>query len=93
MAGSDSSSTQSQNRSYSSSDGRGSTFDRNVQSLIKSRGSFSLEQPDESKNTKYKYFQKIGMRRPEAIAKNSVALNNDWNNTAYSAIHRDGSFS
>lgn len=93
MAGSDSSSTQSQNRSYVSNDGRGSTFDRNVQSYLKSRGSFTMDQPDESKNTKYKYFQKVGMRRPEAIAKNSVALNNDWNNTAYSAIHQDKSFS
>lgn len=46
----------------------------------------------ESKNTKYKYFQKVGMRRPEALSKNSVSLNNDYNNTAFSSIERDKSF-
>jgi hypothetical protein len=40
---------------------------------------------DESKNTKYKYFQHVGMRRPEALAKNSVTLSNDYNNTAFIA--------
>lgn len=93
MAGSDSSSTQSQNRSYLSRDGRSSTFDRNTQSYLKDRTGFSVQEPEESKNSKYKYFQKVGMRRPEAIAKNSVALNNDWNNTAFSAINQDKSFS
>lgn len=92
MAGSDSSSTQSQNRSFVGSDGRGSTYDRNMQSYLRQRGNFIVTEPEESKNTKYKYFQKVGMRRPEAIAKNSVALNNDWNNTAFSAIYQDKSF-
>lgn len=92
MAGADSSSTQSSNRSYIGSDGRGSTFDRNMQSYLKNRGNFIEKQPEESKNTKYKYFQKVGMRKPEAVARNSVALNNDWNNTAFSSIYRDKSF-
>lgn len=92
MAGADGSSTQSSNRSYIGSDGRGSTFDRNMQSYLKNRGNFIQQNPDETKNTKYKYFQKIGLRRPEATAKNSVALNNDWNNTAFSAIYQDKSF-
>lgn len=92
MAGADGSSSQSSNRSYIGSDGRGSTFDRNMQSYLKNRGNFIAQQPEESKNTKYKYFQKVGMRRPEAIAKNSVALNNDWNNTPFSAIYQDKSF-
>ena len=92
MAGSDSSSTQSSNKSYVSNDGKGSTFDRNMQSYLKNRGNFIEKTPDEAKNTKYKYFQKIGLRRPEAIARNSVALNNDWNNTAFSAIYQDKSF-
>jgi hypothetical protein len=92
MAGTDSSSTQSQNRSYLGSDGRGSTFDRNVQSYLKNRNGYAEQNLDETKNSKYKYFQKIGMRKPEAIAKNSVALNNDWNNTAFSAIYQDKTF-
>lgn len=92
MAGADGSSTQSSNRSYVGNDGKGSTFDRNMQSYLKNRGNFIEKTPDEAKNTKYKYFQKIGLRRPEAIARNSVALNNDWNNTAFSAIYQDKSF-
>jgi len=92
MAGGDSSSTQSQNRSYIGSDGRGSTFDRNMQSYLKNRGDFIQQNLDDSKNNKYKYFQKIGLRKPEAVAKNSVALNNDWNNTAFSAIYQDKTF-
>jgi len=92
MAGADGSSTQSQNRSYIGSDGRGSTFDRNMQSYLRQRGNFIVSQPEESKNTKYKHFQKVGMRKPEAVAKNSVALNNDWNNTAFSAIYQDKTF-
>jgi len=92
MAGADSSSTQSQNRSFVGSDGRGSTFDRNVQSYLKNRNGYAEQNIDETKNAKYKHFQKIGMRKPEAIARNSVALNNDWNNTAFSAIYQDKTF-
>jgi hypothetical protein len=64
-----------------------------MQSLLKSRGQFTVQEPDEAKNTKYKYFQKVGMRRPEAISKNSVALNNDWNNTPFADIQQDKTFS
>jgi hypothetical protein len=92
MAGVGSSSTPSNNKSYVTNDGKSSTFDRNMQSYLKNRGNFIQQTPDEAKNTKYKYFQKIGLRRPEAVAKNSVALNNDWNNTAFSAIYQDKSF-
>jgi hypothetical protein len=92
MAGIGSSTTPSSNKQYQGADGKGSTFDRNMQSYLKNRGNFVVTQTDESKNTKYKYFQKIGMRKPEAIAKNSVALNNDFNNTAFSAIYQDKSF-
>lgn len=92
MAGIGSSTTPSSNKQYQGSDGKGSTFDRNMQSYLKNRGNFIQQTPDEAKNTKYKYFQKIGLRRPEAIAKNSVALNNDWNGTAFSAIYQDKSF-
>jgi len=92
MAGTGSSTTPSTNSHSPSSDGRGATYDRNMQSYLKNKGDFTVTQPEEAKNTKYKYFQKVGMRRPEAIAKNSVALNNDWNNTAFSAIYQDKSF-
>jgi hypothetical protein len=63
-----------------------------MQSYLKNRGDFIQQNLDDSKNNKYKYFQKIGLRKPEAVAKNSVALNNDWNNTAFSAIYQDKTF-
>ena len=79
-------------RPHLSRDGKGSTFDRNLKSQLQGKGAYKVIQPDELKNTKYKYFQKVGMSRPEAVAKNSVALNNDWNNTPLSVLDQDRSF-
>jgi hypothetical protein len=83
------------NRTNISRDGKSSTYDRSMTSYMKSRTpyNYNVLDSDESKNTKYKYFQNVGMRRPEAIAKNSVTLNNDYNNTAFSSIDQDRSFS
>lgn len=94
MAGSDSSSTQSNNKNFVARDGRSSTFDRSMTSLLKARTPYAYDvlDTDETKNTKYKYFKKVGMRRPEAIAKNSIALSNDFNNTPYGMMHKDSSF-
>ena len=82
------------NRSNTARDGKSSMYDRSLTSYMKSRSpyNYNVLDTDESKNTKYKYFQNVGMRRPEAIAKNSIALNNDFNNTAYSSIEQDKSF-
>ena len=81
-------------RSYQTTDGKSSMYDRSMMTYLKNRlpYNYSVLDTDESKNTKYKYFQKVGMRRPEAISKNSVTLNNPFNNTAFSAIERDKSF-
>lgn len=69
------------------------SYDRSMAAHLRGKSPLYREViPDEQKNTKYKTFQKVGMRRPEAIARNSVALNNDWNNTAFSAINQDRSF-
>ena len=82
------------NRSNLSRDGKSGMYDRSLTSYLKNRlpYNYSVLDSDDSKNTKYKYFQKVGMRRPEAIAKNSITLSNDFNNTAYSSIERDKSF-
>jgi hypothetical protein len=82
------------NRSNLSRDGKSGMYDRSMQTYLKNRVpyNYSVLDSDESKNTKYKYFQKVGMRRPEALAKNSVTLNNPYNNTAFSAIERDKTF-
>jgi hypothetical protein len=83
------------NRTNISRDGKSSTYDRSMTSYLKNRlpYNYNVLDSDESKNPKYKYFQHVGMRRPEAIAKNSVTLSNDYNNTAFSAIEQDKSFS
>jgi hypothetical protein len=83
------------NRTNIARDGKSSTYDRSMTSYLKNRlpYNYNVLDSDESKNTKYKYFQHVGMRRPEALAKNSVTLSNDYNNTAFSAIEQDKSFS
>lgn len=83
------------NRTNVARDGKSSTYDRSMTSYLKNRlpYNYNILDSDESKNPKYKYFQHVGMRRPEAIAKNSVTLSNDYNNTAFSAIEQDKSFS
>jgi hypothetical protein len=82
------------NRSNLSRDGKSGMYDRSMQTYLKNRlpYNYSVLDSDESKNTKYKYFQRVGLRRPEALAKNSVTLNNPYNNTAFSSIERDKSF-
>jgi hypothetical protein len=82
------------NRTNLTRDGKSGMYDRSMHTYLKSRlpYNYSVLDSDESKNTKYKFFQKVGMRRPEAIAKNSVTLNNPYNNTTFSAIERDKSF-
>lgn len=94
MAGSDSSTTANSNKNFVSSDGRSATFDRSMTSYLNSRSNnaYDMLDSDENKNTKYKYFKKVGMRRAEAISKNSIALSNDFNNTAYGMMHKDSSF-
>ncbi len=73
--------------------GSASRYDRSMNSYLKNRiPGYNVLDTDEAKNTKYKYFQHVGMKRPEAIAKNSVTLNNDFNNTAFSSIDQDKSF-
>lgn len=83
------------NRTNVSRDGKSGTYDRSMTSYLKNRlpYSYNILDTDDAKNPKYKYFQHVGMRRPEAIAKNSVTLSNDYNNTAFSAIEQDKSFS
>lgn len=82
------------NRTNLTRDGKSGMYDRSMTSYLKDRlpYNYSILDSPETKNTKYKYFQRVGMRRPEAIAKNSIALNNPYNNTAFSSIERDGSF-
>ena len=83
-----------QNKSYVSNDGRGSTFGRNLVQYIQNRLPYtsSLDEGD-SLNPKYKYFNKAGTRRAEALAKTSVSASNPYNNMAIGDFGKDTSFS
>jgi len=83
------------NRTNISRDGKSSTYDRSMTSYLKNRlpYNYNILDSEDSKNPKYKYFQHVGMRRPEALSKHSVTLSNDYNNTAFSSIEQDKSFS
>ena len=43
-------------------------------------------------NPKYNTFQDVGMNRPEALAKNSIFFNNDFNNTPSGHVSVDGNY-
>ena len=44
-------------------------------------------------NPKYNTFEETGMRRVEALAKNSIFYNNDFNNTGAGQVSVDGNYS
>jgi len=85
----------SPNNSYlPTNDGRGNTFDRGLVAFIKNRlpYNFSIFDTEEAKNPKYKYFEKAGIRRAEALARHSIAISNEFNNTPYGALDKDTTF-
>lgn len=94
MAGADGSATQSNNQNYITRDGRAQTYDRSLRANLKLRTpqNFGVVDTAETLNRKYKYFHDMGIRRPEAIAKNSIALSNDFNNVDFSVIDQDKRF-
>lgn len=64
-----------------------------VAQYIKARlGDFQVKQPGIELNPKYHAFKSAGIRRAEAVAKNSVALSNEFNNSATGLFDRDNSF-
>ena len=44
-------------------------------------------------NPKYNTFEDVGMKRTEALAKNSIFFNNEFNNTGSGQISVDGNYS
>jgi len=44
-------------------------------------------------NPKYNSFEEVGMKRTEALAKNSIFFNNEYNNTGSGQISVDGNYS
>lgn len=80
---------------YISDNGKASTFGRQLMSYISDRLPYNYKIIDNAneKNPKYEVFQKSGIRRAELLAKNSISLSNDYNNTNIAAIERDNSLS
>ena len=94
MAGIGSSTSSNQNPSYVTNDGRASTFGRNLIQYIQNRLPYaSTGQPEsDALNPKYKFFQKTGMKRAEALAKASVSSSNPYNNIPIGDFAKDSSF-
>ena len=94
MPGSGSSTSSDQNRSYVTNDGRASTFGRNLIQYIQNRLPYATDGRGENDalNPKYKFFQKAGMRRAEALAKASVSSSNPFNNIPIGDFAKDSSF-
>ena len=94
MAGTGSSTSPNQNPSYVTNDGKASTFGRNLIQYIQNRLPYaSTGQPESDVlNPKYKFFQKTGMKRAEALAKASVSSSNPYNNIPIGDFAKDSSF-
>ena len=94
MPGLGSSTSSDQNRSYVTNDGRAATFGRNLIQYIQNRLPYATDGRGENDalNPKYKFFQKAGMRRAEALAKASVSSSNPFNNIPIGDFAKDSSF-
>ena len=94
MPGSGSSTSSNQNPSYVTNDGRASTFGRNLIQYIQNRLPYSStgEPEGDALNPKYKFFQKTGLKRAEALAKSSVSSSNPYNNIPIGDFAKDSSF-
>jgi hypothetical protein len=81
------------NRSYVSSDGKSSTFGRSLVQYIQNRLPYTdTVSSDDQLNPKYKFFNKTGSRRAEALAKTSVSSSNSYNNVAIGEFGKDTTF-
>ena len=80
--------------SNDSSTSNSSTYGGGLKSKLASGPStvYAEVNTTDDKNPKYKDFQKVGMRKPEVLSKNSIALSNEYNNIANAAIDQDKTF-
>jgi len=90
----DSSTTSTQNRNYVGNDGRSSTFGKNLMSYIQNKLPYSniIDPNQNDLNPKYKIFADTGIRRSEALAKNSISISNEYNNMPIGSMGKDTSF-
>jgi len=89
----DLSTSSNNNRSYVRDDGRASTFGRSLTNYIQNRLPYtSVSYDNDSLNPKFKYFTNTGIRRTEALARNSISMSNDYNNIPIGAFDKDTTF-
>jgi hypothetical protein len=86
--------TPTRNQQYVKNDGRSSTFGRNLMSYIQNKLPYSnIIDPNQNElNPKYKIFADTGMRRSEALAKQSISISNEYNNMPIGSMGKDTSF-
>lgn len=86
--------TPNNNSNYVRDDGRSSTYGRNLMSFIKNKLPYSniVDPNNELLNPKYRFFAKTGLRRPEALARQSISLSNDYNNSPIGSFGKDTTF-
>jgi hypothetical protein len=86
--------TSNQNRNYTGNDGRSSTFGRGLASFIQNKLPYAniIDTENNQLNPKYKVFADAGLRRTEALAKNSISISNEYNNVPIGSIGKDSSF-
>ena len=94
MPGTGSSTSSNQNPSYVTNDGRASTFGRSLIQYIQNRLPYAStgEPESDALNPKYKFFQKTGLKRAEALAKASVSSSSPYNNIPIGDFAKDSSF-
>ena len=86
--------TPNRNANSVTNDGRASTFGRNLKAFIQNRLPYSniVDTENNELNPKYKTFASAGMKRSEALAKNSVSISNEYNNLPIGSMGKDTSF-
>jgi hypothetical protein len=82
------------NSNYVSNDGRSSTFGRSLMAYVKNKLPYSniIDTENNNLNPKYRVFANVGLRRSEALAKNSISMSNEYNNIPIGAMDKDTSF-
>ncbi len=86
--------TSNQNSNYVTNDGRSSTFGRSLMAYVKNKLPYTniIDTNNDSLNPKYKIFANVGLRRTEALVKNSISMSNEYNNVPIGSMDKDTTF-
>lgn len=86
--------TSNQNSNYVSNDGKSSTFGRSLMAYVKNKLPYTniIDTNNDNLNPKYKIFANVGLRRTEALVKNSISMSNEYNNVPIGSMDKDTTF-